>query len=369
MTRPIRVAHVVGSTGVYGAEQWIFSLLRHLPVPEVTGVLVNLVDEPHQVSQVVRAARARGLQATDLYTGGRFNPLAISRLARLSRAQRCQILHAHGHKADLTALFAGRLAGIPVVSTPHGWSREHDARLRAYEALDRRLLRFFDLVCPLSPDLRDGLARSGLRSHRLRMILNGVDIEAVDSAAPTGRPYGPGTVIGYVGQLIARKNVECLVRAFDALSAQRPDVWLVVVGDGPRMRELQELVQSPRRVAFVGYRADAIAQMKAFDVFVLPSWEEGIPRCLMEAMAARVPVVASDIPGNRELVEHGVTGLLFDPQRPDDLQRAIAATVEAPERAKDMAHRARITIEQRFSAARMAAEYAALYQVCSRSSS
>jgi glycosyltransferase involved in cell wall biosynthesis len=122
-------------------------------------------------------------------------------------------------------------------------------------------------------------------------------------------------------------------------------------------------------VTFAGYRPDAVAHMKSFDLLVLPSWEEGIPRCLMEAMAARVPVVASDIPGNRELVQHGVTGLLVDPGRPRDLRRAILDTIESPERAKDMADRARITIERRFSARRMAAEYTSLYEQCSRSSS
>ncbi len=369
MKAPLKVVHVVGSTGLYGAEQWILALLRYLPADRVEGAIVNLVDEPGETSELVRAAAARGLRAIDLYTGGRYNPQAIVNLARLARAHAYGILHSHGHKADLIALAAARLVRATAMSTPHGWSRERDRRLRVYEAIDRRLLRLFDAVCPLSPDLHDGLRRAGVRERRLRTIVNGVDVDAVDSVSPAAGWRPSCTVVGYVGQLIERKNVECLVRAFDDLVAQRHDLRLVVVGDGPRAGALREMAGRTSRVEFAGYRADAVALMKTFDLFVLPSWQEGIPRCLMEAMAARVPVIASDIPGNRELVEHGVTGLLFDPANPADLQRAILATVERPERAKRMAERAREVIEHRFSAARMAGEYTALYEECSRSSS
>ena len=372
MSSPIRVAHVVGSTGLYGAEQWILALFRYLPPDKVEGTLVNLVDDPGQVSEVVRVAKARGLEATDLYTGGRYNPRAIVRLARFVRERRLHILHSHGYKADLIALFAAKFSGARVVSTPHGWSREHDRQLMLYESLDRRLLRFFDCISPLSPDLRDGLQRCGVRERKVRMILNGVDIEEVDSVAPTVTREPAGTVIGYVGQLIRRKNVECLILAFHQLAALRDDVRLLIVGEGPSSEHLQELVSSlnlSRRVGFTGYRGDAIALMKTFDLFVLPSWEEGIPRCLMEAMAAGVPVVGSDIPGNRDLIEHEVTGLLFPPDSPERLQEAILSTVERPERAKDMAHRARAKIERRFSARRMADDYAALYDECSTFSS
>ena len=91
MSSPIRVAHVLGSTGLYGAEQWILALFRYLPLDKVEGRLVNLVDDPGQVSEVVRVARTRGLEATDLYTGGRFNPRAIVRLARFVRERRLNL--------------------------------------------------------------------------------------------------------------------------------------------------------------------------------------------------------------------------------------------------------------------------------------
>lgn len=372
MSAPIRVAHLVGSTGLYGAERWILALLRHLPRDTVQSILVNLVDEPGQTSHVVRAATERGFPAIDLYTGGRFNPASISRLAGFVEEHGYHILHSHGYKADFLALFTAKKTGAKVISTPHGWSKEPDRRLALYEALDRFLLRFVDRVCPLSPDLHDGLRRSGVPAHKLRMLLNAVDIAEVDSIVPAAARRAGETVVGYVGQLIRRKNVECLISAFERLAADRDELRLTIVGDGPLYEELQRRVMGGGvggRVRFTGYQPDRISVLKTFDVFVLPSLEEGIPRSLMEAMAAGVPIIASDIPGNRVLIHHGDTGLLFLPDDPDGLVTAIVTMIDQPALAKEMAQRARVDIEQHFSAERMAQDYTALYAECSTSSS
>jgi len=129
------------------------------------------------------------------------------------------------------------------------------------------------------------------------------------------------------------------------------------------------MAQGSAHIEFFGYRRNAVALMKSFDMLALPSWEEGIPRCLMESMAAEVSVIGWDIPGNRELVEHGVTGLLFRPERPQRVAEVILEIIDNPERAKDMTHRDRETARSRFSTTRMADDYAALYEECSRSSS
>jgi len=369
---PIRVAHLLGSTGLYGAERWILALQRYQARDRIQGAVVNLVDQPGATSEVVRAARERGLPAVDLYTGGRFNPAGLARLATLTKETPYNILHAHGYKADVFALLVRKLTAAKVISTPHGWSQEPDLRLALYEWVGRLGLRFADYVCPLSPALREDLRRSGVPERKLRMILNGVDLAEIDSIAVPADRRRAGPVVGYVGRLIGRKNLECLVTAFARVAAGRDDARLTLVGDGPLLPPLQDLVARSglsERVHFAGYRADRIAMLKGFDVFVLPSWREGIPRCVMEAMAAGVPVVASDVPGNRMLIAHGDTGLLFPPADPARLADAIVTVIEQADRAKAMTRRARATVEEHFSARRMAEEYARLYEECLTSSS
>jgi glycosyltransferase involved in cell wall biosynthesis len=202
--------------------------------------------------------------------------------------------------------------------------------------------------------------------------MNAVDLEEVDATPPAARPAPGAVLVGYIGQLIQRKNLDCLLTAFGRLAAERPGVALAIVGDGPLRRELEAAVARmglSGRVRFVGYDANGVGLLKTFDVLVLPSWLEGIPRCVMEAMAARVAVVASDIPGNRMLVQPGETGLLFPPEDPRALERAIASVIEHRELSDRLVCRARALIEREFSSQRMAEQYTDLYQTCSTSSS
>ena len=366
MGDPLRVAHVIGSTGIYGAERWILALLAQQDPARVQGMLVNLT-ESRATSILVENARRRGIEAVDLATGGRFNPIGAVRLARLARSAGVRVLHTHGYKADALALLAAPLSGAKVIATPHGWSREPDRRLAAYEWLDRRLLQLAWRVCPLSPALFDDLRRQGVPASRLRLILNGVDLDEIDRQDPTATPQPGETVIGYLGQLIARKDIGSLLTAFREVWQQRADVRLVIAGDGPLERNLRATVVARGlgdQVRFLGYRADGIAILKTFHLLVLPSLEEGIPRCVMEAMVAGVPVVATDVPGTNLLIGHRHTGLLVPPGKPTALAAAISEVLGDPAGAKERARHARQKVERDFSARRMAADYADLYEAC-----
>jgi len=366
LTAPLRVAQIIGSTGLYGAERWILALMRSLDPQQVDCTLINLVDIRGESSAVVHAAGARNLKALDFPTGGRFNPTGIFRFSGWVRRNGIDILHAHGYKSDLYSLFAARLAGKKVISTPHGWSKEeNDWKLKLYESLDRRCMRYLDRVCPLSPELREDIEKCGMRSARNIYIPNGVDLDEADQVTERMDKPGEWITIGYVGQLIERKNIPVLLKAFRMVSEKREDLQLCLIGDGPLRQSLimtaEELGISDR-VRFTGYCEDALAWMKTFDMFVLPSQLEGIPRCLMEAAALGIPIIASDIPGSREMVEHMRTGLLFPVDDPDRLAESILFVLDHREEARIMCRSAREKVEERFSAKRMAQEYLSLYR-------
>jgi len=357
------VVHLIGSTGLYGAERWILALLCGNRSGRTVATLVNLKDEKDGASDVVAAARQRGLVAVDFYTGGSFNPALIVRLARWLRRQKVDIVHGHGFKSDIVGLLSARLAGCKVMTTPHGWSFEADRKLQVYEKLDRFSFRFMDRVCPLSSDLEDGV-RGLVPPEKLRMILNGVDVEEVRSVSAQGRRAEGKWTIGYVGQLIERKDLGTLLEAVGQVSADRPEVALKIVGDGARRPWLEAQAASCGLngcVEFLGFRADALGLMKSFDLFVLPSLLEGIPRCIMEAMAAGVPVAVSDIPGNRNLVVPGETGLLFRPGDATALAEVIRFMMDHPAETRMMAERGVRLIDDDYSNRRMAKEYENLY--------
>jgi glycosyltransferase involved in cell wall biosynthesis len=352
--RRLKVLQLGGQGPLYGAERWILALARNLDAAAVDCHIAAIRDEPDKPLPLLDKAAELGFNTHTIDAPGRFNPSAVALLRQLLLQQQFDVIHAHGYKADLLALLAARGTGCKTLATPHGWSRNAGWKLRAYEWLDRQSFRWFDAVAPLSAELMQGL------SGALTLIPNGVDLLEIEEAGDpppellTLRQRGP--VIGYAGQLIPRKDLPTLITAFAAWN--RPDASLVFVGEGAQRVELAALAADTGvTVHFVGFRTNRLAWMRGFDLFVLPSLEEGIPRCLMEAMALGVPVLASDIPGNRELAGPGDCARLFPAGDPLALSSAFDEAL-IPSKRSAMA-RAKIATE--YSAARMAQEYQALF--------
>ncbi len=354
--RRLKVLQLGGQGPLYGAERWILALVRNLDATQVESYVAAIRDQPDGPMPLLDEAERLGFSAHVIEAPGRFNPAAIGQLRKLIREQQIDVVHSHGYKADLIALLAARGTACKTLATPHGWSRDAGWKLRQYERLDRALFRWFDAVAPLSPELMRGLR------GKLTMIPNGVDLIEVDEAGAPPQELQAlqqmGPVIGYAGQLIVRKDLTTLITAFAQWN--RRDASLVLVGEGDQRAELELLTKTlgvQDQVHFGGFRPDRLEWMRGFDLFVLPSREEGIPRCLLEAMALGVPVLASDIPGNRDLVQDGDTGILFQAGRADELAGLFDSALGPSARTAS----ARSKIADEFSAARMALDYQRLF--------
>ena len=170
-------------------------------------------------------------------------------------------------------------------------------------------------------------------------------------------------VIGYIGQLITRKRIDTLIEAFHALDI--PNKQLCLIGDGPQRPELEALagrLGETNNITFLGFRGDRIDFLKGLDIFVLPSELEGIPRCLMEATGAGVAVIASNIPGCREVVIAEQTGLLVPPGDVAALSRQISRLTGDQMLRVRLARAGAEHTRQRFSADALAGAYTQLYQ-------
>jgi glycosyltransferase involved in cell wall biosynthesis len=364
MTTPIRVLHLGSPNGLYGAERWILALVRHLDLSRVESHVGVIRDEPEYDPPLLHLAAADGLKTVAIDAPGRFNWAAVTALRQYIRANSIQVLHTHFYKTDIIGLLAGQGTSCKLLTTPHGWSTHAGLALRLYEALDRKIFRFFDAVAPLSPALATELAPYA--GSKLHYIQNGVDIDEIDdttSIAPEVAAWKQRNeyVIGYVGQLITRKGIDTLIKAFAQMTMTNSR--LVLIGEGPQRGEMEILARTlgvTSRVEFLGYRTDRISLLRGFDVFALPSLLEGIPRCLMEAMAAGVPIVATDIPGCRELIEPDLSGILVPPGNDTELASAMKRLSDPALRAM-YASAARARVMEHFSAAAMARAYTRLY--------
>jgi glycosyltransferase involved in cell wall biosynthesis len=367
MNSPLKVLHLGSPTGLYGAERWILALIKHLDPVEVESI-VGVIKAPSHKAPLLREAGSLGFNTVAFEAPGKMSISAIIKLHKFIKDNRIDIINTHFYKTDFLGLIAALGTGCKVISTPHGWSQEADIKLKFYEFLDRSAFPFMDAVVPLSEEIHRPLTHIPFLKKKLMLIENGVDVSEIDEVDKVDGHIQKWKeqgffIIGYIGQLISRKNISTLLKA---LGNNNSFKWrLILVGEGEQRKNLEQLavdLKIDTNVHFLGYRKDRISLLKGFDVFVLPSFLEGIPRCLMEAMAANIPVIASNIAGCRDLITTGKNGILFEPGDHQVLARNIRMLRSNARLSHDLVGDAREVIEDKFSANRMADEYSILYK-------
>ncbi|MBZ2167679.1 glycosyltransferase [Marinobacter sp. F4216] len=361
----IRVLQFICPTGYYGAERWINALVSANTDPEIE-YHIAITDELGASDEVLTRSGLPDDRQHRLKMSSKFDPRAVLRLTRLLKKSQIDVLHTHGYKSDILGIVAAKLAGIRSVCTPHGFENAEDQWLKAYLWLGGKAFHWFDWVCPLSEGIAKTIVENyGLGGCKVRMINNGVDLTEVETAISSPKPRETSDfTIGYIGQLISRKNLQATICAFELFHQQNRNARLVFIGDGDEKAQLMELIKQlglSDSVAFLGFRDDRLAFLPTFDAFVLTSSLEGIPRCLMEAMAARVCVTAFDIPGVDALVTSGETGLLIPYGNIQALSKAWTELSQDADLRTSLADAGRSRVYRKFSAAAMADEYAALF--------
>ncbi|AEH44590.1 glycosyl transferase group 1 [Thermodesulfatator indicus DSM 15286] len=365
----LRVLQLGSPTGLYGAERWILALIKYLAPEKVETIVGVIRDDPALSAPLLSEAQKLGFETVAINAYGRFNPEAVKKLRAYLKEKGIHILHTHGYKQDLAGFLATRGLKTKIIATPHGWSKEPDFKLAVYETLNRLVFLGLDKVVPLSKEIYQGLLRIPGLKRKLTLIVNAVDLSEIEAVKDVpeevlARKKEGFFILGYIGQLIHRKGLDILLKALS--HKELSDCFLFVVGEGPLKNELKALAKKLglfSRVAFTGYREDRLNFLRGFDVFVLPSRLEGIPRCLMEAMGMGKPVVASAIEGVMDLIpEDGEGGLLFPVKDAHALAQKIAIFKGDQKLRENISQKARQIVAEKFSAERMAREYEALYQ-------
>lgn len=368
MGASLRVLQFITPSGFYGAERWVLALANNLPAGSQTCDLVVTKEGSEQDLSVAALYPESAGRVHYIAMSNRFDLSAVSQLVTIINNRKIDIIHTHGYKSDILGLLAARRAGIRIVSTPHGFSNNVGWKLRLFIRLGLFALKFVDKVAPLSEQLVFDLKRYGIKDKQLRFIENGVDLTELAPYRKTlpvqDFSAASGLHLGYVGQLIPRKGLADLLQAFNLLWQRFPDSKLTLIGEGSQRSELEALAKTlpaASAISFLGFRGDRIVLLKDFDAFALTSSLEGIPRCLMEAMAVGVPVVAYDIPGVDQLITHESTGLLAPLGDWQQLANHLIRLAAEPALANKISLAARQLVDQRFSAARMANEYQQLF--------
>ncbi len=381
--RKLRIAHVQLLPMLSGCQQVSLDVLSRLDRNRY---------EPYVICQsegsLTTAAEREGIPC--LFADQLVRPIspcrdlkALRQLIEIMRDHEFDIVHTHSSKAGVLGRIAAKLAGVPVVMhTVHGFAfpaARSWLKKALYLATEWLSARFCDMTICLKPSDMV-LAEKWLRIQpdKLRLIPNGI---AVETYRPMDRSCRrkihrevfktePGTLaIGTVGRLWPQKDPFCFVEAADILLSRGVDAEFFLIGDGDLRHDLEGVIRLRGRedqIHVLGWRTDVPRLVAALDLFVLTSRWEGLPLALLEALACGTPVVASDIPGNREAVVEGVDGLLARCGEPQSFADQIQKLLSHPGLRREYGKAARSKIRKSFRLDERVIKVEDVYRVLTR---
>ena len=325
--------------------------------------------EEGRCGEFVERAEAEGFQSHGLKHDAPRMFSTFRELMEVLRKLDPAILIPHGYKANLLGMLAARRLGIPIVSVSHGWTGESLA-VKLYERLDKLVLRWMDEVVCVSQGQAKKVRRVGVPKQKVRVICDAVRVERFDNPDSEYRsqleslfPEKPEVIVGAAGRLSIEKGYRFLVDAAAEVVREQPHVGFVLFGDGPLRDDIAGRIESKGladKFQLPGFTRDLDKFYPHFDLFVLPSFTEGLPNVVLEAFAAGVPVVATAVGGTPEAVEDGVNGYLVPPGEAEPLADRIARLASNPADRRAMGAEGRRRVEKEFSFASQAEAYCKL---------
>ena len=357
-----RLVFLVTLAETGGAQTYVASLLPAL------AETFDVVVAAHGDGPLRKAAQSVGVRFVSLRHVRRpVSPwrdlFGLLELLRLLRQEQPQLVHVNSAKAAALGRLAAWLAGVPIrVYTVHGWAflAHRGLASTAYRWVERALRPLTTVtVCVSENERQAGLAARACEERTTIVIRNGVTTRALDVTKP--RSARPRLVM--VGRLQAPKDPITLVRALAMVHAG--DIEAVLVGDGPERAAVEDEIGRlglGSAVRLLGERTDVAELLATADVFVLSTHSEGLPLSVLEAMAAGLPVVASNVGGIPELVADGVSGLLVPPGDPDALAEAIERLLENPRLSQQLGLAGRRRVLENFDLEAVREAHLALYR-------
>ena len=365
----LRIIQLITEMAPAGAERVVHDLAIGLSARGHHVHVVTLLDAPGTAA-LTDDLPPHGVDVTHLAMRSKLDLPRLSALAGLLRRVRPHLLHTHLWHADVAAK-----AILPAV-----W-RRHPALVSTVHIADRRPVHWRFAIDRLTQPCIDKVAfvsrsvmhfyrrRVGLAARKCVVVPNGIDLTAYQTlpdrlqARARWIPASAKPVVGTIARLDPQKGLPVLLHAFRRLTQRWPQAALLIAGTGPERAPLQRLAAKldiADQIHMLGFQHDVCPVLAALDVFVLPSRWEGFGLATLEAMAAGLPVVVTDVPGSRDLVQHEQTGLVVPPNDSDALAQAIARCLSHADLAAQLGRHARMAASA-FSVQTMVARYEQLY--------
>lgn len=331
----------------------------------------------HPGGKLEEMAHGAGVSFFPIDMSRKVNFITIGHLSRLISQNRIDIVHSMGARADFFARLACRkMSSTAVLCTVAMLIEGYDVgslRKAVYKIADRYSARYVTQYIAVSKALKDRLIEEcGIPADKISVIYNGVELDqynpnlcAPDEVCRSLGITDDYPVIGTIGRLVYQKGFSYFLEAAKRVWSERRQVRFVIVGHGPEEAKLKSLAESlgiSHVCTFAGLRFDTARLLSVFNVFVLSSVLEGLPRVVIEAMAMGRPIVATDIDGVREEIRHNETGILVPPEDPIAFAEAILSLLDDREKAERLGRQARKDAEEMFDLRHTLANVEVLYE-------
>lgn len=321
-------------------------------------LIVGSFDGPRSGSNAYEdEARRRSLTVVSIKESKAFDLRVLTQILRLVDQQRVDVIHTHDFRSNLFGLICAKLRRKPIVTTTHGWIA-NSAKRKLFIKADKLLLRFFDHVIAVSDRTASLVRRAGVAAHKIAVIPNALTVEKyvrnrTDDSFRRELKADPSTVlIANIGRLSPEKGQLPFLQAARELVRRYTNLKFVLIGIGPDRAALDQYVSEnglADHVVFAGFREDMLPIYNSLDLVVQSSHTEGMPNVILEALLMQVPVIATDVGGTAEIVEHGRSGVLIAAGDVTAITDSVADFLRQREHHGAMAAAGRQVILERFN--------------------
>ena len=367
----VKVLHLIASPVLGGAERVVLTLAKGLEKDKFNLLLGVFIDQRVESNPFWQEAEKFGLPVHPIPFRTPYDMKQLFELHKLFSTFRPHIVHTHGYKSNWLGIVMAKRFGIPIISTLHGWFHQNNIKTRIIAKIDQCLFKWFDLVIPVSDKLRLFLAERGVAEKKMVTIRN---VPPVRKEQGGGNSYQirkelqipeSSKIVGFVGRLEPVKGCALFLEAASIVCKSEPGVSFIVVGEGSERDALEAQVRKVGlndRVYFCGFREDLMNIYASLDLYVLSSYNEGIPLTLLEAMAHRVPVVATAVGGVTEIIKDPINGVIVQPGDPQALADKIKESLADEQETQTRVDQAFNTIKADYNVDRWVQKFQDLYE-------
>lgn len=370
----MNVAHLIDSGGYYGAEAMLVTLCLEQIASGLTVQVISIGSPGNQLKPL----EEKLIECNIPYIRWEMLPLPDFResfkILEYCRKSNVDIIHSHGYKGNiLMGLIPVRRRSIPVITTMHGYTKHKTlSKMTIYQLLDKLCICRLSAVVLVSKSMEPQIPAKKI-GNKLHIVENGIQSKEMESNAPAYESYfsQKDYKIGSLGRLSHEKNFSMLIDAFSQVTRDIPQARLVIYGEGPERNNLEEQIAKLNlqdKVFLPGYQKQISAFFNDIDIFINCSLTEGMPISILESMKHGCPVIATDIPANKTLLEPLNAPEQFCKINPDSLANALTNFYKIdPEKRAQLGARYTELFIQKYTSEIMCKKYSSIYSLVQKS--